>query len=86
MRSRPGLGGAVEEPASGMEELRDAARCRFAEQLFVLETIAGIDNLTGQPANAGFDHNLISTTLEEGGRLTAELFAPLNAVGDKEGA
>ena len=57
----------------------------IAEQLFVLETIAGIDKLTGQSANAGFDWDLISTVLEEGGRLTAELFAPLNTVGDKEG-
>jgi 3-(methylthio)propanoyl-CoA dehydrogenase len=46
---------------------------------------SGIDKLTGQPANADFDWDLISTVLEEGGHLTAELFAPLNTVGDKEG-
>ena len=57
----------------------------IAEQLFVLETIAGIDKMTGQRANAGFDRDLVSTVLEAGGRLTAELFAPLNTVGDKEG-
>jgi 3-(methylthio)propanoyl-CoA dehydrogenase len=57
----------------------------IAEQLFVLETIAAIDKMTGQRANAGFDRDLVSTVLEAGGRLTAELFAPLNTVGDKEG-
>ena len=57
----------------------------IAEQLFVLETISEIDKLMAGPAYAGNDRDLISTILEEGGRLTAELFAPLNAVGDKEG-
>ena len=57
----------------------------IAEQLFVLETISGVDNLLALPPYAGIDRDLIPTILEEGGRLTAELFAPLNAVGDKEG-
>jgi len=57
----------------------------IAEQFFVLETIAGIDNLAALPPYAGIDRDLIPAILEEGGRLTAEVFAPLNTVGDKEG-
>jgi 3-(methylthio)propanoyl-CoA dehydrogenase len=57
----------------------------IAEQLFVLETITEIDSLLALPAYRGIDRDSIPMILEEGGRITAELFAPLNALGDKEG-
>lgn len=57
----------------------------IAEQLFVLEAISEIDNLLALPAYADVDRDIVPTILDAGGRLAAELFAPLNAVGDKEG-
>lgn len=56
----------------------------ITEQMFVLETIAEIDKLAAPPY-AAMDRDLIPTILKEGGRLAAELFAPLNTVGDKKG-
>jgi alkylation response protein AidB-like acyl-CoA dehydrogenase len=56
-----------------------------AEQAFVLDTISDIGGLTTLPDFAGIDQDLITTILEEGGKLTSGVFAPLNRVGDREG-
>ncbi len=57
----------------------------IVEQAFVLDTIAGIDSLATLPAYSEVDRNLVATILKEGRRLTSEVFAPLNTIGDREG-
>jgi alkylation response protein AidB-like acyl-CoA dehydrogenase len=57
-----------------------------AEQTFVLETIARIHELAQMPAFSGADADLVGSILEEGGKLAAGVFAPLNRIGDVEGA
>lgn len=58
----------------------------IAEQRFVLETIARIDELAGLPGFDAASPDLVDAILTEAGRLTSEVFAPLNTVGDKAGA
>lgn len=56
-----------------------------AEQKFVLQTIAGIEELASLPAFSDFDLPLVESILEEGGRFAADVFGPLNRVGDIQG-
>ncbi|MFQ3666004.1 MAG: acyl-CoA dehydrogenase family protein, partial [Sphingomonadaceae bacterium] len=58
----------------------------IAEQRFVLETIADVSGLAALPAYAAATPDLVDAVLEEAGKLAANVFAPLNAVGDREGA
>jgi alkylation response protein AidB-like acyl-CoA dehydrogenase len=55
------------------------------EQLFVLETIADLPGLAHFPQFSALRDDLAASILEEGGRLAADIFAPLNRKGDIEG-
>ncbi|BBC73082.1 acyl-CoA dehydrogenase [Altererythrobacter sp. B11] len=52
---------------------------------FVLKTLLRIPSLANTPAFAMVDEDLIDTIVEEAGRFCAEVFAPLNPVGDMQG-
>jgi alkylation response protein AidB-like acyl-CoA dehydrogenase len=56
------------------------------EQRFVLETIARIDELSQLPGFEAASPDLVEAILAEAGKLASEVFAPLNAIGDKAGA
>ncbi len=58
----------------------------LAEQAFVLETIADLPGLSRYPQFAALAEGIVSSILEEGARLTEDVFAPLNRLGDEEGA
>ena len=58
----------------------------LAEQAFVLETIADLPALGRYPQFAALADGLVNSILEEGARLTEDVFAPLNRLGDQEGA
>ncbi len=55
----------------------------IAEQRFVLETIAGLAALAALPQFANATPDIVEAILEEAGKLAANVFAPLNAIGDK---
>ena len=55
----------------------------LAEQRFVLEIIAGLPALAALPHYANATPDLVDAILEESARLAANVFAPLNAVGDR---
>jgi 3-(methylthio)propanoyl-CoA dehydrogenase len=52
---------------------------------FALEEIAGIDGLKSSGAFADLSPDLIQAILEESGKLAADVLAPLNKIGDREG-
>ena len=56
------------------------------EQSFVLETIADLPGLSRLPAYEAASPDLVQAILTEAGRLASEVFAPLNRIGDEEGA
>jgi alkylation response protein AidB-like acyl-CoA dehydrogenase len=58
----------------------------IAEQRFVLETIARIDELAELPGFEAATPDLVDAVLTEAGKLAAGMFAPLNQLGDREGA
>jgi 3-(methylthio)propanoyl-CoA dehydrogenase len=58
----------------------------FAEQAFVLETVAELPNLGRYPQFAAVADGIVEPVLEEGGKLAEDVFAPLNRLGDREGA
>ncbi len=58
----------------------------IADQRFALETVADIAGLAALPAFAAATPEVVDAVLGEAGRLAAEVFAPLNTVGDREGA
>ncbi len=53
------------------------------EQLFVLETIANLPGLTALPPFANATPDIVEAVLAESAKLAANVFAPLNSVGDK---
>ena len=53
----------------------------IASQRFLLETVADIATLPGE-----VDGDLAEAILTEAGKLAAGVFAPLNRIGDTEGA
>ncbi|MET0270605.1 MAG: acyl-CoA dehydrogenase family protein, partial [Sphingomonas sp.] len=57
-----------------------------AEQAFVLETVADLPGLAARPRFAAATPDLVAAILDESGRLAAETFAPINRIGDVEGA
>ncbi len=56
------------------------------EQRFVLETIADLPGLAQLPHFEAATADLVDAILEEAGKLSAGVFAPLNRIGDTEGA
>jgi alkylation response protein AidB-like acyl-CoA dehydrogenase len=58
----------------------------IADQRFALETIADIEGLARLPGFAGATPDMVEAILRESGRLAEQVFAPLNAVGDRVGA
>jgi alkylation response protein AidB-like acyl-CoA dehydrogenase len=57
-----------------------------AEQAFVLDVVAGMDSLAALPPFAAATPDMVEAILAEAGRLAVETFAPLNRIGDTEGA
>lgn len=57
----------------------------LAEQSFVLDTIADLPGLARFPQFAVLNDGVVGSILEEGARLTEDVFAPLNRRGDVEG-
>jgi alkylation response protein AidB-like acyl-CoA dehydrogenase len=53
---------------------------------FALDSIAGLPRLYGNPAYSELSAELVDAVLEEAGRFANEVLAPLNRVGDQEGA
>ncbi len=57
-----------------------------AEQRFVLDTVADLPGLAALPGFDGATPDMVDAILDEAAKLSANVFAPLNAVGDKAGA
>ena len=57
-----------------------------AEQRFVLETIADLPGLAQLPAFEAAPPDLVEAILTEAGKLASGVFAPLNRIGDTQGA
>ncbi len=53
---------------------------------FALDAIAGMGNLHGNPAYPDFGEETVTAVIDEAGRFANEVIAPLNRVGDVEGA
>ena len=54
-----------------------------AEQRFVLDCIADLPGLAARPAFANAAPDIVDAVLAEAGKLAANVFAPLNSIGDK---
>ncbi|MGF7170414.1 alkylation response protein AidB-like acyl-CoA dehydrogenase [Sphingobium xanthum] len=61
-------------------------RAPIGEQLFVLETVADLTALSGLPGFEDATPEMTGHILAESARLAEQGFAPLNAIGDREGA
>ena len=53
---------------------------------FSLKEVAGISQLAGLPGMDAYDEDLIRPILDEAAKLAREILAPLNPVGDSQGA
>ena len=58
----------------------------IAEQHFVLETIARIDEIRALPGFEAATPDLVEAVLTEAGKLASGMFAPLNETGDRIGS
>ena len=58
----------------------------IAEQRFVLETIARIDEIRALPGFEAATPDLVEAVLTEAGKLASGMFAPLNETGDRIGS
>lgn len=58
----------------------------LTEQRFVLDVIAGLDDLAALPAFATATPDLVDAILSESAKFAEGVFAPLNKVGDRVGA
>ena len=56
------------------------------EQKFVLETIAKIDEFSNFPSFEELGSDLVSAIVDEAGKFAGEVWAPLNRIGDQQGA
>lgn len=56
------------------------------EITFALNALAKIQRLEGAEGFEAYDPDLVAPILEEAGKLTRDVLAPLNAIGDKAGA
>ena len=53
---------------------------------FVMNSVIGLDRVATLPGIEAVEPDLVDQILEEGSKLAANVLAPLNAVGDKQGA
>ncbi|WP_343714565.1 acyl-CoA dehydrogenase [Inquilinus sp.] len=58
----------------------------ISDMRFVLRHLVGLDRIAALPGKGETTPELVEAVLEEAGKLAAEVIAPLNAVGDREGA
>ncbi|MSQ51111.1 MAG: acyl-CoA dehydrogenase [Betaproteobacteria bacterium] len=56
------------------------------DMLFVLTELAGLDQIATLPGCEDVSEELVRQILEEGGRFSSEVLAPLNQSGDQEGS
>ncbi|HJS33201.1 MAG TPA: acyl-CoA dehydrogenase [Alphaproteobacteria bacterium] len=56
------------------------------EMRFVLEEVAGLAEVAGMPGGENATPDLVAHILEEAGKFASQVLAPLNRVGDVEGA
>jgi acyl-CoA dehydrogenase len=61
-------------------------RAPLADMRFVLRHLAGMDELAERSGRGEFSVETADAVLEEAGRFAAEVLAPLNQSGDREGA
>ncbi|GAB2175325.1 acyl-CoA dehydrogenase family protein [Dongia sp. agr-C8] len=54
--------------------------------LFTMKAIAGLEDLASLPGYADATPETVQAILEEAGKFAGEVLAPLNAIGDREGA
>jgi len=57
----------------------------LADMRFVLSELAGLEEISALPGHEKATPDLVDAVLEEAGRFGAEVLAPLNQVGDREG-
>ncbi|MBP9756252.1 MAG: acyl-CoA dehydrogenase N-terminal domain-containing protein, partial [Phenylobacterium sp.] len=55
------------------------------DHAFLLRDVLQIEKYADLPAFADASMDVVQQIIEEGGRFSAEVLAPLNAIGDKEG-
>lgn len=53
---------------------------------FVIEELAGLDDLAALPGYEDVTPDLVEAVLEEAAKLAGEVLAPLNKAGDEQGA
>jgi alkylation response protein AidB-like acyl-CoA dehydrogenase len=53
---------------------------------FVINKVVGLDAVKALPGLEGAERELIDQILEEGGKLAANVLAPINTIGDRQGA
>ena len=58
----------------------------LSDMNFVLDHVAGLEQILDLESFKDFDHELVSAILEESSKFTSEVLAPLNRVGDEHGA
>ncbi len=56
------------------------------DMLFVLKELAGLDSVAALPGCEDVSEDLVQQILEENGRFSSEVLAPLNQSGDQEGS
>ncbi|MEH6412107.1 MAG: acyl-CoA dehydrogenase family protein, partial [Hyphomonas sp.] len=56
------------------------------EMAFTLEAVAGLKRLEGLAGLEAYDPELVMPILEEAGKLARDVLAPLNQIGDSQGA
>lgn len=61
-------------------------RAPVEEQLLALETAADLAGLRGLPGFEGLEADMVGQILGESARLAEQCFAPLNRIGDQQGA
>ncbi len=57
-----------------------------ADILFTLRTVAGLEALRALPGYADANAETVEAILDAAGKLSGEVLAPLNAIGDREGS